>query len=273
MRMRWPILLLVLCGSLLLTAFRVEAREPVTRTWTIDGTKREALLWLPKETPAAGASVVFLFHGHGGTAAQIARSLPIPELWPQALVVSMQGLPTAGVLTDREGRLAGWQPQPGAEGDRDVKFFDAVLATLRSDYRIDALRIYATGHSNGGSFTYLLWAVRRDVFAAFAPSSAVAGRFARQLTPAPVLHAAGRTDELVKFAWQERMMTYLRELNSCAAAGERQGEFVTRYASASGNPTLTFIHPGGHTVPRDAAAAIIGFFQTQVRPQPVGRDG
>lgn len=264
--MRWPSIFIVVFIALA-AALHLVARAPVEREWEISGAPREALLWLPKDTPPSGAPVVFLFHGHGGTAAQIARSLPIPEQWPDALVVSMQGLPTAGVLTDREGRLAGWQPQPGVEGDRDLKFFDAVLATLCRDYHIDSRRIYATGHSNGGSFTYLLWAERRDVFAAFAPSSAVAGRFARQLKPAPVLHVAGRADELVKFAWQERMMSYLRELNACAATGERQGEFVTRYASASGNPTLTFIHPGGHTVPREAAAAIVGFFQAQVRAE------
>ena len=47
------------------------------------------------------------------------------------------------------------------------------LASLRHTYNIDDDRIYATGFSNGGMFTYLLWAKRPNVFAAFAP---VAGR-------------------------------------------------------------------------------------------------
>ena len=38
---------------------------------------------------------------------------------------------------------------------------------------MDETRIYATGFSNGAGFTYLLWAARPTVFAAFAP---VAGR-------------------------------------------------------------------------------------------------
>lgn len=211
--------------------------------------------------------MVFLFHGHGGNAAQIARAMPIPQRWPEALVVCMQGLPTPGQLTDREGKLNGWQAGPGDQADRDLAFFDAVLATVRRDYAVDARRIYATGHSNGGGFTYLLWAMRRDMFAAFAPSSAVAGRFAGRLTPAPVLHLAGRNDELVRFAWQERMMTHLRALNACTGDGVREGGFVTRYASASGNPTATFIHDGGHQLPASATAAVVEFLRAQVRPE------
>ncbi|MEI9864297.1 MAG: hypothetical protein WDN00_07025 [Limisphaerales bacterium] len=45
-----------------------------------------------------------------------------------------------------------------------MKFFDAVLARLKQDYKVDAKRIYCTGHSNGGGFTYLLWLARGDVF-------------------------------------------------------------------------------------------------------------
>ena len=36
---------------------------------------------------------------------------------------------------------------------------------------IDPRRVYAMGHSNGGGFTYVLWAARGDRFAAYGPSS------------------------------------------------------------------------------------------------------
>ena len=94
--------------------------------------------------------------------------------WPEAIVVYMQGLNTPGTLTDPQGKLPGWQKTFGDQGDRDLKFFDAVLATLKKDYKVDEKRIYATGHSNGGGFTYLLWAARGDVFAAVAPCAAAA---------------------------------------------------------------------------------------------------
>ena len=86
----------------------------------------------------------------------------------------MQGLNTPGALTDTEGKKPGWQKTFGDQDDRDLKFFDAVLATLKKDYKVDEKRIYATGHSNGGGFTYLLWAARGEVFAAVAPCAAAA---------------------------------------------------------------------------------------------------
>ncbi len=51
--------------------------------------------------------------------------------WPEAIVVYMQGLNTPGALTDPDGKRPGWQKTFGDQGDRDLKFFDAVLATLR----------------------------------------------------------------------------------------------------------------------------------------------
>lgn len=246
----------------------VQARTPIKRDWQVNGVTRSALLWLPDaKASAQPAPVVFLFHGHGGNATQIASSMNFPELWPEALVVAMEGLPTPGQLTDRSGERTGWQATPGDQGDRDLAFFDAVLATLRKDCAIDARRIYAAGHSNGGGFTYLLWAMRRDVFAAFAPSSAIASpRYLSRLTPAPVFHVAGRSDPLVRFAWQERMIAQLRRLNSCNAAGVAEGECVTRYASATGHPVVTYVHSGGHGYPAEATAAMVAFLRAQARP-------
>ena len=71
------------------------------------------------------------------------------------------------------------RPQHGGcgdeQGDRDLKFVDAILKTLREKYKVDDRRIFATGHSNGGGFTYLLWAARGKELAAIAPVAAGAG--------------------------------------------------------------------------------------------------
>ena len=125
---------------------------------------------------------------------------------------------------------------------------------------MDPKRIYATGHSNGGGFTYLLWLTRGDVFAAVAPSSAVA-RYVYQLKPKPILHIAGQNDPLVKFSWQERMMQSLRKINGCAEHGESWAERCTLYPSKSGAPVVTFIYPGGHELNPAAPALIVKFFK------------
>jgi polyhydroxybutyrate depolymerase len=190
----------------------------------------------------------------------VARSIEIWRGWPEAISVYMQGLKTPGQLTDPAGKLPGWQAKAGDQGDRDLKFFDAVLARLRADYKVDDKRIYATGHSNGGGFTYLLWAERGDVFAAVAPSAAVA-RYVDKLKPKPVLHLAGSKDPLVKFTWQERMMDALRRVNGCVATGQPWGDGCTMYSSSKGTPVVTFIHPGGHEFVPEATPRIVKFFK------------
>jgi polyhydroxybutyrate depolymerase len=261
-----PLATWVLALATLAGVFTTRAADTlVRREWKVDGIVREALVYAPPQAATNPSPVVFAFHGHGGSMQNAARTFALHRLWPEAIVVYPQGLKTPGRLTDPEGKRAGWQPAAGEQGDRDLKFFDAMLASLKEDYHVDGKRLYATGHSNGGGFTYLLWAARGDRFAAFAPSSAVASRNLGKLKPAPVLHVAGQNDELVKFAWQKLTMDMLRRLNQCGE-GKEWGKWCTEYPSKVGAPVVTFIHPGTHQFPAEAPAAIVKFFQQHVRP-------
>jgi polyhydroxybutyrate depolymerase len=226
---------------------------------TVDGVTREALVAWPSKASEAAAPLVFVFHGHGGTARNAARSMPLHEHWPEAIVVFPQGLPTPGALTDPQGKENGWQKSAGAQGDRDLKFFDALLAELKRGHRVDARRIYATGHSNGGGFTYLLWSERGEEFAAFAPSAALLGRGARQLKPKPVLHVASPQDELVKFAWQQRMLEFVFRLNG-AGTFDTSAKGYRLYPGRDGCDVGVFLHNGGHKYPSDQAPALIAQF-------------
>jgi polyhydroxybutyrate depolymerase len=258
--MKWPRLWIAL-AALVCLAPALTAGELQRRTWEVDGVTRESLVSLPPgPAPAVGWPLVFAFHGHGGTMNQASRSFPIHQVWPDAIVVYPQGLPTASALVDREGKFPGWQNMAGAQGDRDLKFFDAMLVSLRKDYRVDDKRIYATGHSNGGLFTYLLWSERGEVFAAFAPSAALLVKGFQKFQPKPVLHIGSPEDLLVKFAWQERMIDYVLLVNGC---GPRQSEAMgyTSYPSSKGAEVATFLHPNGHRYPAEAPALIVRFFQ------------
>lgn len=247
----------------LLLVTTVSAAELLKREWTVDGVKREALIHAP-EGDAASVPLVFVFHGHGGGMLQASRGMPFHRVWPEALVVFMQGLPTPGRLVDPEGKQNGWQAGPGTESDRDLKFFDAVLASMKADYKVDAKRIYSTGHSNGGGFTYLLWAKRGDVFAAFGPSASAAGPRAGPLSPHPVIHVAGENDPLVKFEWQKATIEALRRSNQCGE-GQSAGKGLTLYPSKLGAPVMTYIHPGTHKYPSEAPAIIVKFFKEHAK--------
>ena len=269
-RARLALSLSLVCLGLasILTASPARAADLLERQqWTVDGIVREALVYVPPQARTNNVPVVFAFHGHGGSMRNAARSFGFHTRWPEAIVVYPQGLNTPGRLTDPEGKKPGWQSAVGDEGDRDLKLFDAMLASLQKDYKVDAKRLYATGHSNGGGFTYLLWAARGDRFAAFAPSAAVAARNFSQLKPRPVLHVAGTNDTLVKFAWQEMMISRLRKLNQCGAGEPWENEKnCTLYPSKVSAPVVTFIHSGTHQYPPAAPAIIVKFFKQY--PQP-----
>jgi len=232
-----------------------------TLSWKIGDDTREALVYIPpnanKKSP-----VVFAFHGHGGNMNYSARKFAIHELWPEAVCVYPQGLPTAVPVIDKEGKMPGWQKYAGDGNDRDLAFFDAMMKTLKADYSIDESHVFVMGHSNGGFFTYTLWAARGEQIAAVAPLAAnINPRDMKLFKPKPVFHVAGEKDPLVKFDLQERTIDFDKKLNGVDAAGKPADDLCTEYASKTGTPVITMIHPGGHEIPDGAMKNIVEFFK------------
>ena len=228
---------------------QVSRAKPLKMRWTVDGNVREALVYIPENAKGKMIPLVFVFHGHGGNMANSYRRFDIHTHWPEALVVYPQGLNTPGKLTDPEGKKSGWQTDAGIMNDRDLKFFDSMLASFKKDFRIDKNRIFATGHSNGGLFTYLLWAMRGDVFAALAPSAASALKLLDRLKPKPILHLMGEKDPLVKPALQRLTYRAVLRINQCTSGGEKTGEFTSLYKSEVWK-SGSFVYPSGR--PRTA---------------------
>lgn len=232
---------------------------------TVEGVSRSGFIYAPTTAKELPAPVVFVWHGHGGTALNAGRSFAMYKHWPEAISVYLQGLNTPGQLTDPEGKKSGWQHGAGAQDDRDLKLFDAVLAHLKEHYKMDTKRIFSTGHSNGGGFTYLLWQTRPDVLCAVAPSAASSIRLRdTPFKPKPCLHLAGTADPLVKFEWQQQAIAKVKEINQCEPEGKPWAPNCTLYPSKVSASLITFILPGGtHKFPEEAPALIAKFFKEQ----------
>jgi len=236
------------------------------RRWDVDGTTRTGIVCTPDpsaQAPTAGWPAVFVFHGHGGSAQFIRRQFRIDTLWPDAIVVYLQGLPTVGQITDPDGTRTGWDSVDTTDANRDLRFYDVVLKSLIDHEHIDPKRVFCTGHSNGGGFTFTLWAHRGNTLAAIAESSSIAPlKDWPLLTPKPALMSCGRNDPLVKFAWQSKMIDRIKSLNAVATGGKPWGEDGTWYASDSGTPLATIITDGEHAPPADIGGRIVEFFKS-----------
>ena len=99
---------ILLCSS-------AKAAVPQRMTWEVGGVTREALVALPflADATESPKPLVFVFHGHGGTSRHAATSFSLHTLWPEAVCVYPQGLPTVGRLKDPEGKKSGCKPGPG----------------------------------------------------------------------------------------------------------------------------------------------------------------
>ena len=245
---------LLMSATMLLVFANLAGAERKVMTWNVDGTTRRAIVYSPSKT-SGKAPLVFSFHGHGDTALNF-EGVGLQEAWPEAVIVYPQGL-----ASSRDGE-PGWQNEPGLDGDRDLKLVDQAIAELHKTFPIDDSRIYATGFSNGARFSYLLWAVRPKVFAAFGP---VAGMLAPSLTfsePKPVVHIGGQNDRTNAFALQVQSIELAKRVNGVSGKGESCGHECV-LSTGKGAPVMTMIHPGGHIYPEGTSELIVKFFKQQ----------
>ncbi|HEU4390682.1 MAG TPA: hypothetical protein VFV34_22955, partial [Blastocatellia bacterium] len=241
--------------------------EPQHQTIDIDGVQRKALIY-PNSAPApkSGPPLVFVFHGHGGTAQFAARRFHIHELWPEAVVVYMQGLPGVQGITDPEGTRSGWQKNPGELNDRDVKFVDAALEQIEKQFKTDPNRIYGLGHSNGARFVNVLWNMRGQKFAAFCSSSGQGGLLLSKVVPRSIFIIAGKKDPLVPYDTQMLSVDIVRKVLNTDSSKATNDGYTQSLPGVNGTELLTYLHPGGHEFPDAAIPMAVEFFKRHARP-------
>ena len=121
-------------------------------------------------------------------------------------------------------------------GDKDTKWMTEIIAQMQKDYKIDTKRVYLSGFSMGGMFTYHSMSKIADKIAAFAPTSGtnVMGA-SRAQRPVPIIHPHGTTDDVLQYNQVEGFLKNYRDQFHCPSQAEvqenypHQGERATMY--------------------------------------------
>jgi polyhydroxybutyrate depolymerase len=250
---------------------KTSPKAPRSMTCQIGKDKREALVFAP--IIGSNLPLIFAWHGHGGTVSKASQQMHLQTLWPEAIVVYPQGLKTE-TQNDPDGSDYGWQKEGGADGDRDLKFFDAMLTTLRGKYSIDETRIYTTGFSNGTAFSYLLWVERGNTLAAIGAVAGVLTESERDklAQPRSLISIAG-SDGNAPGAVQQTIET-AKNLNHAPDPGQScpvpsaapPGTTCTLFQSTNHTPVKQISHPLGHVYPSWAPEEVVKFFKNHRRP-------
>ena len=166
---------------------------------------------------------------------------------------------------------SGWQTAVGESGDRDLAFYDTMLAALKSKLPVDASRVYAMGHSNGSAFVSLLLNQRGAGIAATANlSGQPSARFLASDPTRSMFMAMGMTDPIVPYANQKRAIPIAeRKLGVDPESAKVNGDL--RIETGPHNLELdVYVYPGGHTPPAEVPKLVVQFFQRHTLGQGWG---
>ncbi|MEO6132679.1 MAG: T9SS type A sorting domain-containing protein [Saprospiraceae bacterium] len=180
--------------------FTVAAQQTFYGSITHDNLQRQYILYVPASyRPGTAAPLVFNFHGYTSNDFEqmfYGDFRPIADT-AGFLVVHPQG------TIDQAGNTH-WNVGWGTSSVDDVGFTGALIDSLSASYSIDQERIYSTGMSNGGFFSYLLACDLSDRIAAIA---SVTGSMdvnepavCHPEHPMPVMEVHGTSDPTVPYA-------------------------------------------------------------------------
>ncbi|MBI2258737.1 MAG: T9SS type A sorting domain-containing protein [Flavobacteriia bacterium] len=168
-------------------------------TINVDGVNRTLLLYVPNIYQSnINAPLVFNFHGYTSNATAQSDYTDFQSIADTAgfILVHPQGLDIGGGF--------GFNAFQNTDNSNyDYRFVEEMLTYLKQNYSIDENRIYSTGLSNGGFFSYDLACFLSEHFAAIA---SVAGTMISSHLSAcnpsksiPVMHIHGTNDLTVSY--------------------------------------------------------------------------
>ncbi|WP_163936442.1 immunoglobulin-like domain-containing protein [Paraferrimonas sp. SM1919] len=225
---------------------KVETPENLM-TFQFDGIEREYLLDVSSNYSGDKAvPLLFDFHGGNGTAQQQYSDSQFSQVSE-----------TENFILVTPQSINGWNVTgfPLGGDANDLGFIDALIKELSSSYNIDSNRIYATGFSLGGFFSFELACQYSDTFAAIAPVSGVmtptmAGD-CKPERPIPVLQTHGSADRQLPYAQAQTALQWWIDFNQTDVEPvitdledtfPENGTTIQRYVYANGTNGVSVEH-------------------------------
>ena len=169
---------------------------------TVNGTKRTLIAYAPANLPRQ-APLIIACHGYNQDA---------PYL--QSLAQFESVADTAGfVIVYANGLNKSWD----ISGTTDTKFMEYIIDLMYQRYGINKNRVYLTGFSMGGMFTYHCANKLSDKIAAFCPVSGYprGGPNPQASRPVPSLHTHGNTDDVCTYGPVQSHIDAWVNFNGC----------------------------------------------------------
>lgn len=168
----------------------------------VDNIRRDYIEYVPKNL-GENRPLLISCHGMNQDAAYQKGMLQIESIADTAKFVTI--FPN--------GIDKGWD----ISGDRDINYVIALIDEMATKYKIDRNRVYLSGFSMGGMFTYHAMNKIADKIAAFAPISGYpmwGGNF-NSSRPVPIIHTHGTTDDVVNFGGVANILAGWVKRNGC----------------------------------------------------------
>ena len=167
---------------------------------TFQGLVRDFIVYIPESyTHESSSSILFAFHGFGGSNNQIMYSSDFNSIAEREnfIVVYPQGSSFFGFP---HWNVGGWTNSSTTD---DVSLIDFLIELISQDYNLNQDMIYATGMSNGGFFSFLLGCQMSNKFAAVASvTGSMTTETFNECNPGrelPILQIHGTDDSIVTY--------------------------------------------------------------------------
>ena len=214
------------------------------------------------DRPAEGRGALIFMHGYKGSAKGTMRNKALRAFADE------QGLVLVAANADAsDWQIPGVPADPGADGTREYRYFDALVRDLETRHGIDKERLVLSGFSAGAMMVWELACQRGASFSAFIP---VAGTFwdpVPQTCPSPpvhLVHIHGTSDKIVPIEGRPIRTTrqghVLVAIDRLVERGDYEHEVTQQIfgdldCKTGRNPdgkVLGFCtHPGGHSIKMD----------------------